>query len=290
MAETTETSTAATPDLAPNMWFTEYGMPYTTMILESEAEFLKENPDAVAGDRHPLAQFIIDQETAVAQDYAAGKISEAEFNDFKALSEGRIEAMQDSLEKEIDELSEDGEAWADDFVKELEGFGSEHKAEIEKLVETAKERDLEACDVSLHLAADYLGTTFEGVDKLFEMLPPHLHDVIDVIENETLDTAHAMVDAREELDSAEEHNLDGERAELEEIQPVFEAQIDDVHEAIDDSFDRIDADIEKAKDFADTAREHAELNPDTTVEHFPYQITEDYDAIDQMEEDVGTQV
>ena len=120
MAETTETIEAESAELAPNMWFTEYGMPYTTMILENEAAMAKEYPDAVAGDRHPLAQFIIDQETAVAQDYAAGNISEAEFNEFKALSESRMEAMQDSLEKEIDELAEDGEDWVKDFSAEFE--------------------------------------------------------------------------------------------------------------------------------------------------------------------------
>ncbi len=290
MAETTETIEAESAELAPNMWFTEYGMPYTTMILENEAAMAKEYPDAVAGDRHPLAQFIIDQETAVAQDYAAGNISEAEFNEFKALSESRMEAMQDSLEKEIDELAEDGEDWVKDFSAEFEKLGVEHKGEFDDLIATAKERGLEASDISLHLAADYLGTTFEGVDKLCEMLPPHIHDVVDVIETETLDTAHAFLDAREELESADEHNLDGERAELETIQPTFEAEIDDAHEAIDDAFEEIDVEIEDAKEFANTAREHAEMNPDTTVEHFPYQITDDYDAIDQMEEEVGTQV
>lgn len=288
MAESTDDTN--NPDLAPNMWFAEYGMPYTTMILENEAEYAKEHPEAQAGDRHPLAQFIIDQETAVAQDYAAGEISEDEFNAFKEMSENRIEAMGDRLGEEFDELTEDAEPVVQDFVKDLERFDQDHKVEMDELVAKAKEGQLEASDISLNLAADYLGTTFEGVDKIFEVMPPHLHDLIDVIETETLDTAHAMLDAREELDSAEDHNLDGERAELESIQPTFEAEIDDVHEAIDDSFERIDVEIEEAKDFADTAQEHAERDPDTTAEHFPYQITEDYDAIDQMEEETGTQV
>ena len=288
MAESTDDSN--NPELAPNMWFTEYGMPYTTLILENEAQYAKENPDAAVGDRHPLAQFIIDQETAVAQDYAAGKISEAEFSAFKEMSQERIDSMGERLEEEFDELTEDAEPVVQEFVKDLEQVGEDHKVELSDLAAKVKEGQLEASDISLNLAADYLGTTFEGVDKVFELMPPHLHDLVDVIETETLDTAHAMVDAREDMESAQEHNLDGERAELDAIQPTFEAEIDDVHEAIDDSFEKMDVEIEEAKDFADTAREHAERDPDTTAEHFPYQITEDYDATDQMEEETGSQV
>ena len=275
------------PELAANMWFKEYDMPYTTIILENEAAYANAYPDAQTGDRHPIAQYIIDQETAVARDFLEGKISEAEFNNFKELSEARIESMGERLEAEMDELGEDADVWIKEFGGELVKLEKEHGAEIGKLAEKLESGDLKASDVSLHLAADMMGTVFEGVDKLNDMLPPHVHDLFEVVETEILETAHDMVDAREELSSADEHNLDRDREVLEEIEPIVEAEFDQAHEEVDEHFERQDADIERAQEAIDVAKEHAELNPDISVEYAPYQITEDYDAIDQMEEEVG---
>lgn len=279
-----------TVELAPNMWFAEYGMPYTTVILENEADYAQENPEAAQEDRHPLAQFIIDQETAVVRDYLEGRISEEEFNSFKELSEARIESMEESIDKEIEELGDDAEGVLSEIHIELGKFKEEHGAELEKLMDTVKEREPTSDDVSLHMTADLLGVVFEGTDKVYEMLPPHLHDLFDVVESEALGTAHELLEAREELSSADDHNFDTDRRELDAIEPVFEADIDTAHENIDDAFERIDQDLEEAKEFVETAKEHAELNPGLTVEHMPYQITEDYDAVDQMEEEVGAQV
>lgn len=283
MSEETETQA----ELAPNMWFTEYGMPYTTMILENEAYMAKEYPDAEHADRHPLAQFIIDQETAVARDYIEGRISETEFEAFKEASQAQIDELGERVEKEMEELQADGEDWAEDYGKSVEAFVTEHKGEIEHITDVAATRELEASDLSLHLVADYLGTSVDGVDKLMEKLPPHLHDIVDVLESGTLESAHELVDARAELSSADEHDLRGEREALEVIEPTFEAEMDVVHEDIDASFEKIDQTFEVVQGEIDVAREHAEMNPDTTVEHFPYKITEDYDAMDDMEEETG---
>ncbi len=283
MSEETE----AQAELAPNMWFTEYGMPYTTMILENEAAAANEYPDAQTEDRHPLAQFIIDQETAVARDYIEGRISETEFAAFKETSQARLDELGDRVETELDELEEEGESWAEDYGKSVDAFVAEHKGEVDRLEEVANTRELTSSDVSLHLVADYLGTTVDGVDKLLEKLPPHLHDVIDVIESETLESAHELVDARAELSSADAHDIDGERETLEAIEPTFEAEIDEVHEEIDASFERMDQAFEVVQGEIDVAKEHAEMNPDATVEHFPYKITDDYDAIDEMEQETG---
>lgn len=287
MAEVTENqdNPNAAPELAPNNWFMEYGMPFTNTLLEGEAEMNAEQGHQ--GERHDLMQFIIDQETAVAKDYLNGDISEQEFNDFKEFSENRLESLQEAIGKEVEELEESGEEWQSDFVSSLEAFGKEHNSEVLQLVEISKERDLEASDLSLHLISDAMKVGVDGIDQLYEILPPHLHDIVDVLEVEVLETAHDMVDARAELSSADEHNLDGDRAELEAIEPTVEAEFDAVHESIDTDFERIDVEIERAKEFVDTAQEHAELDPETTVEHMPYQTIEDYDLMEQTEEETG---
>lgn len=287
MAEVTDNTneTETTPELAPNNWVMEYGMPFTNILLESEAEMAAEDGNRV--ERHEVMQFIIDQETAVAKDYLNGDISEQEFNDFKEFSETRLESLQDAIGKEVDELEEDGEDWQSDFVSSIEAFGKEHGQEVLQLVEISEERDLTASDLSLHLVSDALKMGVDGIDQLYEILPPHLHDIVDVLEVEILDTAHDMVEARADLSSADEHNLDGDRAELEAIAPTLEAEFDDAHEAIDTVFERIDVEIEHVKEVVDTAREHAELDPETTVEHMPYQTIEDYDLMEQTEDETG---
>ena len=287
MAEVTESQNdvGSAPALAPNNWVMEYGMPFTTTLLESEAEVNAEEGSRI--ERHDLMQFIIDQETAVAKDYLNGDISEQEFNDFKEFSENRLESVQEAIGKEIEELEEDGEEWQSDFVSSLEAFGKEHGQEVLQLVEISKERDLEANDLSLHLISDVMKVGVDGIDELYEILPPHLHDIVNVFEEQVLETAHDMVDARAELSSADEHNLDRDRAELEAIEPTVEAEFDELHEAIDTEFERIDVEIGHAQEFIDTAREHAELDPETTVEHMPYQTIEDYDLMEQTEDETG---
>ncbi|MFK7912271.1 MAG: hypothetical protein AB8B93_00025 [Pseudomonadales bacterium] len=283
MADTTEDN----PELAPNMWFAEYGMPYTTAILEGEAASNREDPELRGEERHPVSQFLIDQETAVVRDFIDGKISQEEFDAFKELSAQKLESLQDRIEIEADELSEDFEDWEEDLGVEVQAFAKEHGTEISNIVDVAKARELSADDLSLHMASDLLGLGVNALDGALEKLPPHIHDIIDVVESESLDAAHAMLDARGELSSADEHNLAGQRERLEEIEPAFEAEVDEIHEAIDDGFGRVDKDLEKVQDSIATAQEHGERDPGTTIEHFPYKTIEDQQLNEEVEDASG---
>ena len=284
MAENNDSS----PELAPNMWFTEYGMPYTTAILKGEAESNRENPEQRGEERHPVSQFLMDQETAVARDYHDGKITKEEFESFKELSAQKLESLQDRVETETDELDEDLEDWENDLGVEVKAFADEHGKELGDIVDVAKVRELSPDDLSLHMTSDLLGMSIDALDGVLERLPPHIHDVIDVVEEESLDAAHALLDARGELSSADEHNLETQRERLEEIEPAFEAEIDDVHEAVDTGFERIDKDLEIVQDEISIAQEHGERNPDTTIEHAPYKTIEDQQLNKEIEDASGT--
>ncbi|MEO0421050.1 MAG: hypothetical protein AAF184_01860 [Pseudomonadota bacterium] len=274
-------------ELAPNMWFTEYGMPFTTMILEAEAAE-RNNPEAPPQEeRSDLAQFIIDQETAVARDYHAGLITKEEFEGYKADAQDRFDNMVDKLSTEIEEFGDDFEDWGKDFEVSVKDFADEHGGEIESIVDLAKTRELEAKDVSLHLMADAMGLGVDGVDDLLERMPPHLHDIVDALGEETVGVAHHLLDAREELSSADQHDLSRDEARLEEIEPVFEAQIDEAHEGIDQDFERIDNDLGIVQDYVEAAQDHGENYPELTVEHMPYRTTEDYDLPEQIEDETG---
>ena len=113
-------------ELAPNQWFTEYEMPYTTLILEAEARAAKENPEQTGEPRAELAQFIIDQETAVARDYHAGHISQEEFDAYKAKSQELLDATADKVEAEVDEMLEDVEDWQGEFEVSVQEYAEEH--------------------------------------------------------------------------------------------------------------------------------------------------------------------
>lgn len=230
----------ATAELAPNMWFTEYGMPYTTLILEAEAAAAKENPELAGQPRNDLAQFIIDQETAVARDFHAGLISQDEFDAYKEKSQDLLDATTERLEGEVDELLEDVDDWADDFEVSVKDFAAEHEGEFTELVELAKTQEISAKDISLDLVADTLGVTVNGIDSLLERLPPHIHDLIDVVKEDSINNAQELLEARGELSSAEDHNLDRDAERLETIEPVLEANIDEAHESIDRDFEQVD--------------------------------------------------
>ena len=288
MADDTDNNTEQAADLAPNMWFTEYGMPYTTAILENEAASNREDPELRGEERHPVSQFLIDQETAVVRDFIDGKISKEEFESFKELSAQKLEALQDKVEIETDELEEDLEDWEADLGVEVQAFGKEHGTELTNIVDVAKVKELTADDLSLHMTSDLLGLQINALDDVLERLPPHLHDVINVVEAESLEAAHALLDARGELSSADEHNLDGQRERLDEIEPAFEAEVDTIHDAIDTGFGRVDNELGKVQDTIATAQEHGERNPDTTVDHFPFKTIEDQQLNEQIEHESGT--
>ena len=283
MADTEEDAV----ELAPNMWFTEYGMPYTTAILQGEAESNREDPELRGEERHPVAQFLIDQETAVVRDFIDGKISQEEFDAFKDMSAQKLESLRDRLETEADELSDDFEDWEEDLGVEVQAFGKEHGTEISNIVDVAKVRELSADDLSLHMTSDLLGLGVNALEGALERLPPHIHDMINVVEAESLETAHAMLEARGELSSADEHNLEGQRERLEEIEPAFEAEVDEIHEAVDDGFERAGKDLEIVQDSIATAQEHGERDPGTTIEHFPYKTLEDPQLNEEVEDASG---
>ena len=276
------------PELATNMWFTEYGMPYTTAILQGEAESNREYPEQRGEERHPISQFLMDQETAVARDYHDGKITKEEFESFKELSAQKLESLQDRVETETDELDEDLEDWENELGVEVTAFANEHGKELVDIVDVSKVRELSADDLSLHMTSDLLGMGINALDGVLERLPPHIHDVLDVVEEESLDAAHALLDARGELSSADEHNLESQRERLEEIEPAYEAEIDDVHEAVDTGFERIDKDLEKVQDEISIAQAHGERDPDTTIEHMPYKTIDDQQLNDEIEDASGT--
>ncbi len=286
MADEKTTDQDAPAELGPNMWFTEYGMPFTTMILEAEAEE-RANPEVEAQSRSELAQFIIDQETAVARDYHAGLISREEFDSYKADAQDRFDNMVDKISTEVEEFGDEVEDWGEDFEVSVKDFAGEHDKEITSIVDLAKTRDVEAKDVSLHLMADAMGLGVNGVDDLLERVPPHLHDIVEAIGDETIGVAHHLLEAREGLSSADEHDFSGDEARLETIEPVFEAQIDSVHEDIDEDFERIDNDLGIVQDYVEAAQDHGELNPELTVEHMPYRTTEDYDLPEEIEDETG---
>ena len=287
MAESTEKTTDDTPELAPNMWFAEYGMPYTTAILEGEAQSNRDNPELRGEERHPLSQFLIDQETAVVRDFIEGRITEEEFESFKEMSAQKLEDLRDRAETEFDELDEDLGDWEADLEVNIQAFGEEHGTEIKDIVDASKVRELTADDLSLHMTSDLLALGVNALDGALEKMPPHIHDLVNVVEEESLGAAHAMLEARGELSSADEHNLDGQRDRLEEIEPTFEAEVEEVHEAVDDAFEKIDKDLEKAQDSIATAQEHAERDPGTTAEHYPYQTIEDQKLTEQIEDESG---
>lgn len=274
-------------ELAPNMWFTEYGMPYTTAILEAEAADNREHPEDAGQPRHELAQFIIDQETAVARDYHEGRISEDEFNAFKEKSQEMLDASIEKMDTEIEEFEDDLSDWGKDFEVSVNAFGDEHKVEIKELSDLAHADKLTKEDISLHLVGDAIALNVDGIDDLLERVPPHLHDVVNTIRDETLGNARELLDERGELSSADEHDLAKEEAALDAIEPVFEADVDEVHEAIDEDFERIDQAIGDVQDYVGDVQEHGERNPELTVEHMPTRHVDDYDLPDQIEEETG---
>lgn len=285
--ETDKTAESDTDAMASNMWFTEYGMPYTTALLEAEAQDNKDHPESANQPRHELAQFIIDQETAVARDFHDGKISQSEFDAFKEKSQEMLDTSIEKFDKEIEEFEDDVSDWGDDFEVSVNAFSDEHKVEIKELTDLAKTDEIEGKDISLHLLGDAMALTVDGVDDLLERVPPHLHDVVNVVRDETLGNARELMEARGELSSAEEHDFSRDEEKLDTIEPVFEADIEDTHEAIDDGFERIDNAISDVQDYVGDVQEHGERNPELNVEHMPTRHVDDYDLPEQIEDDTG---
>jgi hypothetical protein len=96
-----------------------------------------------------------------------------------------------------------------------------------------------------------------------------------------------MVDARAEMEGTSDSDIESAREQLGTLEPVVDAEVDQIHEDIDNSIERFETEIEDAKDFVDVAKEHADLNPGLTVEHVPYKVVDDYDLPEKIDESTG---
>lgn len=261
-------------------------MPFTNMLLNAEQFQRENNPDQPV-ERPAMVQFIMDQESAVATDFTEGRISEKEFNDFKELSQERADATREGIRDAFEPFVEDINSWKDETSSSIGSFMEEHGAEAEKLAKVSDEQAVTRFEVSLGLAADTLGLTVESADALLERLPPHLHDIMNSLEEGVNGSAHDLLAARGELGSAGEHDLDAESDRLEILAPAFEAEFEAARESMDVAFERIDQQFDDARDVVDAIRDYADAHPDVTIEVVVERTIEDPNLEDRIEDDTG---
>jgi exonuclease VII small subunit len=221
----------------------------------------------------PLIKFMLEQDAAVARDHADGRISDADYQSYRELSETRIADVREHLQESGKDMVEGLREWAGDAKDTFEQLKEEHPdlvAELESghpKLETVADT-LEAIEVVHPL----LDTALDGVDQM-----------VGVVGDDLPSMARDLVDARAQMEGVDSAEIEAAQAKLESVTSEFEAKIEDSHESIDAAREKIDADFEAFGDAVDQMHDYAEAHPDAEV---IYQI-HDAQIDEEIEEETG---
>lgn len=222
----------------------------------------------------PLVQFMLEQEAAVARDHAEGRISDADYQSFRDMTETRIgefrEHMQDAGKDMVEGLRE----WVDGDLRSA----AEHlKEEHPELV-----AELESGHPKLETVADTL-EAIEAVKPAIDVVFDGVDGMVDVVGDDMPSMARDFVDARAQMEGVDPAEIEAAQGRLEEVSGAFEAKIDEAHESIDAARDKMDENFEAYGEAVDQMHDYAEAHPDAEVR---YQI-HDAQIDEEIEEETG---
>jgi len=267
-------------------------MPFTKLVREAEEADAKQRAEAQAEAQEipgwvretppqqenmsdaPLIKLMVEQEAAVARDYAEGRITEVDYQSFRDLSESRIEAFRTHLDETGQGIVESFKEWAPDAISAFEGLKEKHPDLVD---------ELESGHPNLGVVADTLDTVQVIVEPLLEKSLDGADEVVDVIGTDLPNMAQDFVEARANMEGTDKAEVADAQARLDGVTADWEAKMEEADVSIDAAREKLESDFDAYEAAVDELHLKAEADPDAEV------ITQIHEAqIDDMiEEETG---
>lgn len=266
-------------------------MPFTKLVREAEEQAVKQQAEADAKaaevpgwvretpppqdkfSEAPLIKLMVEQEAAVARDYADGRITEADYQSFRDLSTGKIEELKTHLQETGQDLVASLEEWVPD-AKEA------GKELMEKHPDLAEQ--FESGHPKLAVVADTL-EMLEVTEPLVNKVLDGADEMIEVVGADLPNMAQELVDARANMEGSDKADvaeaqtrLDGATADWDEKFEKADIALDEARVKVEEGFDAYETAV-------DEMHAKAEANPDAEV---IIQIHE-ADLDEEIEEETG---
>lgn len=222
----------------------------------------------------PLVQFMLEQEAAVARDHAEGRISDADYQSFRDMTETRIGEVREHLQDAGKDMVEGIREWGNGDLKDA----VEHlKEEQPNLV-----AELESGHPKLEAVADTLDL-IGAIKPVIDVALDGVDEIVEVVGDDMPSMARDFVDARARMEGVDPAEIEAAQGKLETVAGAFEAKIEEAHDALGAAHEKIDAEFETFGEAVDQMHDYAEAHPDVEVH------TQIHDAqIDEeIEEETG---
>lgn len=239
-------------------------MPFTQLIRDSEAkqaEYLRDHPEMAPKEPQTpfseteLGKVIIDTEHKVAEDYAAGRITQEEFNDFSAKSQHMVDDYQKDLGGAVNDLGDAAKDWVGDVKDLAHNFTTDHPELAGKV----------PGDATLVEAADAIHLVGEVVHPVINIALDGVDNIIEVAKTDLPDAAHNLVEARGEMHGVNPNEVQALEVRVDTASADFTTKMDTAQQSLHDAHDKVDADFDKFNDGVEQLREYGQAHPEATI-------------------------
>ncbi|MDZ4778313.1 MAG: hypothetical protein SGJ23_16140 [Alphaproteobacteria bacterium] len=266
-------------------------MPFTKVVREAEESAARQQAEAEAKAQEipgwvretppaqekmseaPLIKLMVEQEAAVARDYAEGRITEADYQSFRDMSEAKIEDFKTHLQETGQDIVESFKEWTPEAVEAINDLKEKHPDLVE---------EMESGHPKLAVVADTL-ETLEVFEPLMEKGLDGADQLVEVIGTDLPSMAQDFVDARANMEGADQAEVADAQTRLETVTTEWDAKMEEADVAIDSARDKLEADFDVYSEKVDELQAQAEANPDAEV---IMQIHE-ADLDEEIEEETG---
>ncbi len=266
-------------------------MPFTKVVREAEESAARQQAEAEAKAQEipgwvretppaqekmseaPLIKLMVEQEAAVARDYAEGRITEADYQSFRDMSEAKIEEFKTHLQETGQDIVESFKEWTPEAVEAINDLKEKHPDLVE---------EMESGHPKLAVVADTL-ETLEVFEPLMEKGLDGADQLVEVIGTDLPSMAQDFVDARANMEGADQAEVADAQTRLETVTTEWDAKMEEADVAIDSARDKLEADFDVYSEKVDELQAQAEANPDAEV---IMQIHE-ADLDEEIEEETG---
>jgi ribosome-associated translation inhibitor RaiA len=267
-------------------------MPFTKVVREAEEAAAKQQAEAEAKAQEipgwvrdtppaqekmseaPLIKLMVEQEAAVARDYAEGRITEADYQSFREMSETKIEEFRTHLEETGQDIGESFKEWAPGAKDAFADLQAKHPDLI---------NELESGHPNLGVVADTLDTVQVVVEPLIEKSLDGADQLVEVIGTDLPNMAQDFVDARANMEGADKAEVADAQTRLDGVTTEWNEKIEAADVAIDAAREKLEADFDAFETVVDDMHAKAEADPDAEV---IMQIHE-ADLDEEIEEETG---
>lgn len=248
-------------------------MPFTKLVREAEEQAAKQEAEALAKAQEepgwiretpvpqermgesPLIKLMVEQESAVARDFAEGRITEADYTAFRELSETKIEEFKEHLQDTGKDIVEGLEEWAPDAKEAGQHLMEKHPDLVDQF---------ESGHPKLAVVADTL-EMLEVTEPLMQKVLDGADEMVEIIGSDLPSMAQDFVDARANMEGVDKAEVADAQTRLDGVTTEWNEKFEQADIAIDAAREKLEADFDAYETAVDELQAKAEANPDAEV-------------------------